>query len=132
MLFLLLAALCCLVRAAPFIKRTAICPIEDLPWTISNIVVYTADKSVPTTTMTKDGGGMDMGTAGDTTFLNESFIDFTFCDSNEGLELEMECSRFTNGSLLDDEKFYPCDERGVVFRFGKEGLEVQRAFKSPW
>lgn len=75
---------------------------------------------------------MGMGTDNDTTPFLSSFIDFSFCDSNEGLELEMECSRFTNGSLMDDENFYPCDKRGVVFKFGREGLEVQRAFKSPW
>lgn len=75
---------------------------------------------------------MGMGMAGDTIYLGESFIDFYFCDSNEGLELEMECTRFTNGSLADDEKFFPCDQRGVVFRFDGKSLEIQRAYKSPW
>lgn len=75
---------------------------------------------------------MSMGSLNDTVFVRESFIDFCFDDINTGLELTVECSRFTNGTLLDNEKLFPCEKPGVSFRFGEEGLEVRRAYKSPW
>lgn len=130
MILFLLGALGCLIHAAPSTGPSSFCPIEDLPWTISNIVVFTSN--ITSTNAAKSSSGMGMTMANDTVYSDESFIDFYFCDSNEGLELEVECTRSTNGSLMDDENFYPCDQRGVVFKYGGHSLEVQRAYKSPW
>lgn len=108
------------------------CPKEDFPWTISEIVVFTSNISAADAAKNSGSMGMSMGTAGDIIYSTESFIDFVFCDANQGLEFEVECSRITNGTLADDENFYPCDKRGIVFQFTGHSLEIQKAFKSPW
>lgn len=131
MLCLLLATFYCLMAAA-LPARPVFCPIEESPWTISNIVVFTSNISGSDVLKNSVGTGMGMGMTGDTTFSTESFIDFTFCDANEGLHLEVECSRITNGTISDEINFYPCDRQGVVFQYYGRTLEIQRAYKSPW
>jgi hypothetical protein len=101
--------------ALPF--NSTACPIEDLPWTINNLVVFTAAPANHTTATSPI-----------------DFIAFDFCDINAGLELETSCFHETNGTtaLENPVHYYLCEDGDVRFRWTGRSLQIARAYRSEW
>lgn len=106
---LITSSLLSLTLAAPLTKRF----VESTPWRLSNIRAFTASPG-PT---------------------GVSSITFHFCDTNAGLELETECSRYlapgSGRSPIDPDTFYPCANNTVGFKYTGREIVVQRTYIDP-
>ncbi|KAK4985750.1 hypothetical protein LTR66_001427 [Elasticomyces elasticus] len=114
MLSLLLASLLAIpiVSAAP---THALRPrfIEETPWRLSDIAAFEAAP----------------GPSG------VSSISFHFCDTNTGIEIETDCSRYltpgSGASAVDPDNYYSCDDPSVAFKFLGDSIAVERIYKDP-
>lgn len=86
-------------------------PVEEYPWVITNLVVFTA------------APGRNAS----------SHISFDFQDINQGLEMRTCCKRSVppGVTLVDTNTYYDCNNNTVGFRFGGGSLDLKRTYYDP-
>lgn len=84
--------------------------VEETPWHLANVRAFTANP----------------GPSGVSSFS------FHFCDTNTGIELETECSRYlppgSGRSPIDPDNYYPCNNNTVGFKYTGDALYIQRSY----
>ncbi|KAK4545495.1 hypothetical protein LTR36_002845 [Oleoguttula mirabilis] len=96
-------------NAASATTTTCHALIEQTPWTISNLTAFDAAPG-----------------------YNGSYVSFHFCDVNDGLELETDCSRYlpkgSSRSPIDPATYYDCGSNEVRFIYAGSSLIIERSF----
>lgn len=123
MLFLYaLSSFLALVTAAPTATSSATSSIStvchakvfDKPWTLSDITIYKA--------------------AGQDSSNTHAAISFHFCDENEGLQMDTDCS----GTVIndrcegDDGGYVLCANETVGFKLASDLIMMERAYLDDW
>lgn len=119
--FILLALLQLTLAARPFTFRKyqkgCDAKIEDLPWQISNFVMF---EKKPTAI---------------TAANHSSYLTFAFADINNRLELNTTCTRtlpVSSTASLNSDDWMVCESEDVRFMLDAGELQVSRYYKDDW